>query len=51
MRKTLKIFFQYFVNWNSPPTYDTYTNAKDLIEVSFLLYGQEVEQKVNIMHL
>jgi len=38
---------QCFVDWNSPPTYYTYINDEDLIEVSFLSYGQEVEQKVD----
>jgi hypothetical protein len=38
---------QCFVDWNSPPTYDTDVNDEGLIEVSFLSYGQEVEQKVD----
>jgi hypothetical protein len=32
---------------NSSPTYYTYINDEDIIEVSFLSYGQEVEQKVD----
>jgi hypothetical protein len=38
---------QCFVDWNSPLTYDTYINDEDLIKVSFLSYGQEVEQQVD----
>jgi hypothetical protein len=38
---------QCFVDWKSLPTYDTYINDEDLIEVIFLSYGQEVEQKVD----
>jgi hypothetical protein len=38
---------QCFIDWNSPPTYDIYINDEDLIKVSFLSYGQEVEQKVD----
>jgi hypothetical protein len=38
---------QCVIYWNSLPTYDTYINDENLIEVSFLLYGQEVEQKVD----
>jgi len=41
MKKKLKILL-------NSPTYDTiYINDEDLIEVSFLSYGQEVEQKVD----
>jgi hypothetical protein len=38
---------QCFVDWNSPLTYDTYINDEELIEVRFLSYAQEVEQKVD----
>jgi hypothetical protein len=38
---------QCFVDWNSLLTYDTHVNDKDLIEISFLSYGQKVEQKVD----
>jgi len=38
---------QCFVDWNSPLTYDTYINDEDLIEVGFLSYSQEVEQKMD----
>jgi hypothetical protein len=35
---------QCFVNWNSPPTYDTYVDDKDLIEVeeNFIFKKKEI---------
>jgi hypothetical protein len=36
---------QCFTDWNSLPTYDTYTTAENLIELNFLLYDLDVKQK------
>jgi len=36
---------QCFIDQISLPTYDTYTNAENLIEINFLLYDPDVKQK------
>jgi hypothetical protein len=47
LEEFVKDHFQCFVDWNSLPTYDTYINDENLIEVSFLSYGQDAKLKVD----